>query len=80
MLDKPIKIRHYEERFGFLAIEKGFITPDELSKAQAVRVQEEIENGIYRHLGEILFFHGIMSANQIEEVVNIVVGHPLAFN
>ena len=80
MLDKPIKIEHYEERFGFLAIEKGFITQDELSKAQAVHAQEEIKNGIYRHLGEILFFQGIMSAQQIEEVVNVVVGHPLAWN
>jgi hypothetical protein len=40
--------------------------------AQAINTHEEAENGIYRHLGDILFFQGIMSANQVEEVVKVV--------
>jgi hypothetical protein len=74
MLDQPIKIERYEELFGLIAIEKGFITKDELSKAQALHVQEEFESGAHRHLREILFYKGTMSANQIEEVVKVVVG------
>ncbi len=74
MLDKYRKIEHYEERFGSLAIEKGFISQGELSMAQAVHTHEEAKNGIYRHLGDILFFQGNMSANQVEEVVKVVLG------
>ncbi len=76
MLDEYIKIKHYEDLFGCIALEKGFLTQDELSKAKADHVQEETEGGAHRHLREILFYQGTMSANQIEEVVKIVVGHP----
>ena len=72
MLDKYRKIEHYEERFGSLAIEKGFISQGELSTAQAVHTHEEAKSGIYRHLGDILFFQGNMSADQVEEVVKVV--------
>ncbi len=72
MLDKYRKTEHYQERFGSFAIEKGFISQGDLSMAQAINTHEEAENGIYRHLGDILFFQGIMSANQVEEVVKVV--------
>ena len=55
MLCEYIRIKHYEELFGFIALEKGFITQDELSMAQVVHIQEKIECGTHRHLGEILF-------------------------
>ncbi|KKL61901.1 hypothetical protein LCGC14_2190620, partial [marine sediment metagenome] len=61
MLGKYGKIKHYEKHFGFLAIEKGFISQSELRMAQAIHSHEETKNGIYRHLGDILFFQGIMS-------------------
>ena len=67
MLDKYRKIGHYQERFGSFAIEKGFISQGDLSMAQAINTHEEAENGIYRHLGDILFFQGIMSANQVKK-------------
>ena len=33
MSDKADKIEHYEKQFGIIAIEKGFITPEELIEA-----------------------------------------------
>ncbi len=75
MLDKLIKIERYEELFGLIAIEKGFITQDELSTAQALHVQEKFESAAHRNLREILFYQDTMSANQIEEVVKVVVGY-----
>ncbi len=69
MLDKYRKLEHYEERFGSFAIEMGFISQGELRMAQAVLTREEAKIGIYRHLGDILFLQGIISANQVEEVV-----------
>jgi hypothetical protein len=54
--EKPAGIEHYEKRFGIIAIEKGFISPDELIEALTVQVQE--------------------SANQIEEVVKVILQDP----
>ena len=72
MPKKPKKIEHYEKRFGLIAIEKGFITSDELIKTLAVQVREDIEQGTHRQLGEILLDQDSMSANQIEAVVKAI--------
>ena len=73
MINKPGKIEHYEKRFGHIAIEKGFITTDELIRAQAIQGREDIENNRYRLMGEIMFYQDIMSPKQIEEVVKAVI-------
>ena len=73
MITKPGQIEHYEKRFGLLAIEKGFISSEELMRAQAIQAREDIENNRYRLMGEIMFYQDIMSAGQIEEVVKVVV-------
>lgn len=72
MPDKPKKVEHYEKRFGLIAMEKGFITSDDLIKALIVQVRENIKNGTHRQIGEILLDQDIMSANQIEEVVKAI--------
>ena len=69
MLEKPKKIEHYEKCFGLIAVEKGFITPDELIRALTVQVREDIEHGNHRQLGEIFMDQDTMSPNQIEAVV-----------
>ena len=73
MITKPGKIEHYEKRFGLLSIEKGFISSEELMRAQAIQAREGIENNRYRLMGEIMFYQDIMSPTQIEEVVKVVV-------
>ena len=72
MSDKTGKIENYEKRFGVLAIEKGFITPDELFEALRVQVQDEIEKGTHRLIGEILLDRNSMTAAQIDEVLKVV--------
>ena len=76
MTEKRKGIEHYEKRFGIIAIEKGFITPDELIKALTIQVREDIEHGTHRQIGEILLDQDIMSANQIEEVVKVILQDP----
>ena len=76
MLGKHRKIEHYEKRFGLIAVEKKFITPDELIAALTVQVREDIEQGTHRQLGVILLDQDSMSANQIEEVVKVVLQDP----
>lgn len=76
MVEKPAGIEHYEKRFGIIAIEKGFISPDELIEALTVQVQDEINHETHRQIGEILLEQDSMSANQIEEVVKAVFQDP----
>lgn len=69
-MDRPkSKIEHYEKRFGLIAIEKGFISPDQLVDALRIQVNEDIKHGTHRKTGEILLDLDIMNANQVEEVV-----------
>ena len=65
-------IEHYEKLFGIIAIEKGFISPNDLSNALSIQVKEHNENGNQRFIREILFDHDIMSVNQIGEVCKVI--------
>jgi len=72
MSDKTGNIENYEKRFGVFAIEKGFITPDELFEALRVQVQDEIEKGTHRLIGEILLDRNSMTPAQIDEVLKLI--------
>ncbi len=74
MSDKPRKVEVYEKRFGIIAIEKGFITPDELIDGLKVQVREDIEKGTHRLIGTILFDRDIMTDIQIDEVLEVLLG------
>ena len=69
MEKKPANVDHLEKRFGIIAIEKGYITPEELVDALRVQVREDIEYGCHRIIGEILLAQGNMIHAQIEEVL-----------
>ena len=59
----------FQKRFGFIAVEKGFITADQLVEAFKVQVLEEIEKDKHRLIGAILFEHGFITLPQIDEVI-----------
>ena len=69
MPDIPPQIKIYEKRFGNIAIEKGFITSDQLVTALNVQVQEEVDSGSRRLIGQILLELNLISAEQIKEVL-----------
>ena len=69
------RIERDERRFGSIAIDKGFISLDDLIKALVLQVQEEILKGTHRLIGEILFDLNIMTAIQIEEVLKEMFEH-----
>jgi hypothetical protein len=73
MLDETKKAAHYEKRFGIIAIEKGFITQEELIHALTTQVREDIESGTHRLVGELFFDLKIMDKYQIEEVVKEII-------
>jgi hypothetical protein len=72
MEKKPPNLEHLEKRFGIIAIEKGYITPEELVDALRVQVQEDIEYGCHRIIGEILLAQDNMIPAQIEEVLKVL--------
>ncbi|HVO65245.1 MAG TPA: hypothetical protein VMT12_02090 [Syntrophales bacterium] len=73
MANKTGKIKQYEKRFGVIALEKGFITADDLIKALSIQANENIKKGRHRLIGEILLGMDLMSAKQIEEVVSTII-------
>ena len=69
MMKTTAKIEHYEKRFGIVAIEKGFISSEDLIEALKVQVCEEIEVGKHRFFGGILLHQDKITARQIDVVV-----------
>jgi hypothetical protein len=70
MSDKPGKIEHYEKQFGIIAIEKGFITAENLIETLKIQVEEEIKYKTHRLIGEILLDKGYINPAQIQEILN----------
>jgi hypothetical protein len=60
-----------EIQFGTLALEKGFITPNQLGKAVTLQMKADLENDIHRLLGEILVELGFMTLLQVDEVLRV---------
>ena len=63
------KIASYEERFGNIAISKGFITSENLLAALRIQVQEETREKKHRLIGQILLERGVISGEQIKQVL-----------
>jgi len=58
-----------KNRFGTIAVDKGFITPAQLTDALALQARENIEQGTHRLIGQILLEQGLLTASQIDEVL-----------
>ncbi|MES0362563.1 MAG: hypothetical protein ABUK14_01300 [Desulfobacteria bacterium] len=69
MSDKTLKIDHSEKRFGVTAVKQGMITRDQLFEALKTQVEDNIEKGTHRRIGEILYQQGAMTLAQIGEVL-----------
>ena len=66
----------YCRRFGQAAVERGFITPEQLKEALTEQVDDDLANRQHRLLGDILFEKNWMTAKQIESVLNETLGFP----
>ena len=58
-----------EKRFGTIAVEKGFITIDQLMDALEVQVREDLVGEKHRLIGRILYDLGYLSLPRIEQVL-----------
>ncbi len=75
MLKMSEKKLRYIKRFGAVAIEKGYITIEQLIEALAIQVKDEVENESHRLLGSILFEQDIITGDQLQEVIDSVLSH-----
>ena len=57
------------KRFGVIAIEKGFITTEQLVRAIEVQIKNEVAKERHRLIGDILCEKGYMTKEQCDEVL-----------
>jgi hypothetical protein len=62
--------KELDKRFGTIAIRKGFINQEQLIQAFRIQVEENLEKGEHRLIGAILLDLGLMTIQQIDEVIN----------
>ena len=65
-----METEHLEKRFGIVAIEKGFITPLQLVAAIEQQLLDDVERGAHRIIGRILVEKGIMTMEQVDDVLD----------
>ena len=58
-----------DKRFGSLAIDKGFITLENLIAAMKIQILENIKGLDHRLIGQILWEEGYIKTEQINEVL-----------
>ena len=69
MKDKKMPIESLDKRFGTIAIEKGFISRDNISEALKIQATEDLEGMQHRLIGQILLEKNYITNIQINEVL-----------
>jgi hypothetical protein len=62
--------------FGEVALEKRFVTTEQLYKALTMQARAKVESGDEKLLGQILLEQGYMTADQIREVLDVLYPPP----
>ena len=57
--------KYVQKRFGAIAVEKGFITEDQLVEALKTQATENVIEGKHRRLGEILQEKGLLKPRDL---------------
>jgi len=58
-----------DKRFGVIAVEKGFITNEQLFEALKVQVEEDLSGEPHTLIGIILIRLGYLSREQADEIL-----------
>ena len=58
-----------EMRFGIVAVEKGFVTADQVVNALEIQVKEDLSSGKHQRIGMILLEQGHITLQQLNEVL-----------
>ena len=57
-------------RFGWVAIQKGYVTPQQAVDALCIQAEENFSVGEYRRIGQILLDQGLINRTQLNEVLS----------
>ena len=60
----------YTPRFGQIAVEKGFVTSEQVKQALLEQIDDDLAHKPHRQLGMILLEKGWMNVQQVEAVLN----------
>ncbi len=63
---------NHKNRFGTIAVEKGFLTKEQLLEALNIQAKENIESDTHRLIGQILLDRGYMTEDQIDSVLESI--------
>jgi hypothetical protein len=69
MKDSPME-KQIQKRFGSIAVEKGFITINQLAEALSIQARENVDEGKHRLLGQILLEQGLITESQIDIILD----------
>lgn len=58
-----------EKRFGYIAVNKGFISEEQLAEAMLCQIKEDLCGLSHRLLGQILLANGNMTKAQVDIVL-----------
>ena len=61
-----------EERFGTVAVKKGFVTEEQVHEAMKVQMERDLDGLEHRLIGSILYGMGYITLEQIDEVAEAV--------
>jgi len=65
-------IEVHDKRFGLIAVEKRFITKEQLFEALRVQVEEDLSGKSHTLIGIILIRLGYLSPEQADEVLSVI--------
>ncbi len=68
-IDKELSDK-YCQRFGYIAVDMGFSTADQIKDALAEQVEDDLSNRPHKLMGRILLDKGWIKPQQIEAVLN----------
>jgi|COG998Drversion2_1049125.scaffolds.fasta_scaffold223903_2 hypothetical protein len=61
--------KHYHKRFGTIAVDKGYISENQLIEALELQAKENIKEGKHRLLGQIFLDEGLLTETQVDEIL-----------
>ncbi len=61
--------KHYQKRFGTIAVDKGYISEDQLIQALEMQAKENVTEGKHRLLGQIFVDEGLLTNEQVDEIL-----------
>jgi hypothetical protein len=58
-----------DKRFGIIAVEKGFITKEQLFEALKIQIEEDLQNKKHNLIGLILIKLSYLTPEQADEIL-----------